>query len=74
MTMQRFQPSASYSIADPQVVSNLSNQKRAIELQDLAAIIAAVLLPYVPTQFFEIPLAVTLPDLSASYCSSSTLE
>jgi len=64
---------ASYSTADRQVVSNVYQIKSVpIELQDLAAIIVAVLSPFVPILFFEIPLNVIFP-ISSSCCSSTTL-
>jgi hypothetical protein len=34
-----------------------------LDLQDLIAVVIAVLLPFVPVLLFEIPLNVILPDL-----------
>ncbi len=47
-----------------QVVSNVYQIKSApLDLQDLVAVIIAVLLPFVPVLLYEIPLNVILPDI-----------
>jgi FtsH-binding integral membrane protein len=47
-----------------QVVSNVYQIKSVpLDLQDLVAVIVAVLLPFLPILLFEIPLNVILPDL-----------
>jgi hypothetical protein len=47
-----------------QVVSNVYQIKTIpLDLQDLIAVIAAVLLPFLPVLLFEVPLNVILPDL-----------
>jgi hypothetical protein len=46
------------------VVSNIYQIKSVpLDLQDLVAVIVAVLLPFVPVLLYEIPLNVILPDL-----------
>jgi hypothetical protein len=46
------------------VVSNVYQIKSVpLDLQDLIAVIVAVLLPFVPVLLYEIPLNVILPDL-----------
>jgi hypothetical protein len=45
-------------------VSNVYQIKTApLDLQDLVAVIIAVLLPFVPVLLYEIPLNVILPDI-----------
>jgi len=47
-----------------QVVSNVYQIKTApLDLQDLVAVIVAMLLPFVPVLLYEIPLNVILPDI-----------
>lgn len=47
-----------------QVVSNVYQIKSVpLDLQDLIAVVVAVLLPFVPVLLYEIPLNVILPDL-----------
>jgi hypothetical protein len=47
-----------------QLVSNVYQIKSVpLDLQDLVAVVVAVLLPFVPVLLFEIPLNVILPDL-----------
>jgi len=47
-----------------QVVSNVYQIKSVpLDLQDLVAVVIAVLLPFVPVLLYEIPLNVILPDL-----------
>ena len=46
------------------VVSNVYQIKSVpLDLQDLVAVIVAVLVPFVPVLLYEIPLNVILPDL-----------
>ena len=45
-------------------VSNVCQMKTVpIDLQDLIAVVIAVLLPFLPVLLFEVPLNVILPDL-----------